>query len=128
MDVEQNLCIKYVPVTANDCTCIETKDGDYIYSRFLCFSVNSVMIIVKIIFVGSHFVLNGTLQLEQCCIDIWSAQPRQLDRTTWLAFVQHAHDSVMECYAKASSAHALRVVAALRVALRVNVIRGVYAI
>jgi len=54
---------------------------------FLKFSVSKVIIIDKnniVIFVGSHLILNRALQLEQCCIDIWSAPPDQLDRSTWL--------------------------------------------
>jgi len=65
VDVEQNLCVKYAPVTANDGTWIQTEDVDYIYSRLLWLTVNSVITIAKFISVGSHFVLNGALQLEQ---------------------------------------------------------------
>jgi len=32
LDVEQNICVKYVQVTANDCTWIQTEDGNYIFS------------------------------------------------------------------------------------------------
>jgi len=32
---EQNLCVQYVPVTADDGAWIQTEDGDYIYSIFL---------------------------------------------------------------------------------------------
>jgi len=48
-------------------TWISTEDGYYIYSRFLLFSVNSVVIHRQnniVISVGSHFVLIRALQLE----------------------------------------------------------------
>jgi len=42
MDVEQNFCIKYVPDAGNDRTWIQTEDGEYIYSRFLWLTANSI--------------------------------------------------------------------------------------
>jgi len=50
-DAEQYFCIKYVSVTGDDGTWIQTEEGDYDYSRLLWFSANrdSVIIIHKII-------------------------------------------------------------------------------
>jgi len=49
MDVKQNLFVKYVPVTANNCTWIRTEDTDNIYCTFLQLTVNWVIIIDKTI-------------------------------------------------------------------------------
>jgi len=69
MDVEQNLRVKHVAVTGIGGTWIQTEDGDSIYSLFLYFSVNGLLIIDKITLLSSlvttnHFALNGALQIE----------------------------------------------------------------
>jgi len=72
MDIKQNLCVKYVPVTGDEEALIQTENTDYIYSRRLLSSVNNAVFSA-----GRHFVLNEALRLE-CSIEITvcAMQPR----------------------------------------------------